>query len=64
MAPVHSDSVTDCPGTGKRKALLIAVKNNGVKGYRTLPHVHDDAKKLHRFLIGIQSICLLRFHHR
>lgn len=64
MSRIHSDPITDCPGNGKKKALLIGVKNNGVEGCSKLDHAQRDAKEVQRLLIGILSIYLLLLHAR
>ncbi|KAF8137476.1 caspase domain-containing protein, partial [Boletus edulis] len=51
MTHVHSDSITDCPAGGKKKGLLIAVRDNRVKGFSRLYHAHDDAEDLRHLLM-------------
>lgn len=47
----HSNSISDCLGSGKKKALLIAV--NMAKGLHELPRAQSDAEDLRRLLIGM-----------
>jgi hypothetical protein len=65
MSHIHSDPITDCPGSsGKKKGLLIAIKDNTLKGFSKLNHAQGDAKRVQRLLIGILSIYLLLLHAR
>jgi len=61
MTRIDSDAADCGPvrGTttsGKKKALLIVVEDNGVEGFPRLPHAQHDARNLQRLLIGIVSI--------
>lgn len=52
MAHIHSH----CLVSGKKKALLIAVK--AVRGFPKLYNAQRDAKELRRLLIGIPNLLL------
>ena len=51
MSRIDPDPITDYPGSGKKKALLIAIKDN-TKGLPKLHRAQPDAKDLQRLLIG------------
>lgn len=55
MARVHSD----CLVSGKKKAFLIAVEDNTLRGFRKLYNAQSDAKKLRQLLIGIFNLLLV-----
>ena len=50
MANLYSN----CPASGKRTALLIAVQDNRVDDFPKLVNPHRDAKELQRFLGNFQ----------
>ena len=50
MANLYSN----CPVSGKRTALLIAVPDNRVDDFPKLVNPHRDAKELQRFLGNFQ----------